>query len=175
MSSFSHHGPWDERSRQNPALNFIEKYQNIVDSLAFNFVSSTDFFAPFAIYHDTKGSVHVTGAHIWNWLSQQFSPFSHVRHETVTARVVIDEDGRDIVYGEMLTHFRLRGDDEEIVTPRFLVWTLGEAGKGQGMDGRQIYDCKVFWDTGVIGRYITERKKAERVKLEKIEAKRLRR
>lgn len=34
--------------------------------------------------------------------------------------------------------------------------------EGEGWGERVIYDCRVFWDTGVLGRYITERKRNER-------------
>ncbi|KAG9234329.1 hypothetical protein BJ875DRAFT_17877 [Amylocarpus encephaloides] len=159
--SFVHHGPWDERSRSNPTLNFIEKYQTVIDSLRLHDVPFGNFFSSFSTYHDTKGSVHFTGPQIWYWLQQQFSPFERVRHDVVEMRVVREDEGRDVVYGECLTHFTLKGDVHEIVAPRFFVWTIGEADRerGEGTDGKVIVSCRVFWDTGVIGRYVTERKR----------------
>ncbi|RDL39136.1 Uncharacterized protein BP5553_03476 [Venustampulla echinocandica] len=174
MASFVHHGAWDHRSRQNPALNFIEKYHLLIDNLELRSTPFSSFFAPFAAYHDTKGNTHVTGSHIWAWLSQQCSPFSQIRHDVVEARVVPDEEGRDIVYWECLTHFQLKGDNNEIVVPRFFVWTIGPAPVGEGTDGRQIHKCRVFWDTGVIGRYVTERKREQMRRVKKLEVRKKR-
>ena len=71
-----------------------------------------------------------------------------------------DEEGKVVVYAQFLTYFRLRGDEEEIVAPRFFVITVGGSdGIYEGTDGLQIYDVRLFWDTGILGRYVTERKK----------------
>lgn len=86
------------------------------------------------------------------------------------------------MYGEFLTHFLLRGDleGEEILVPKFGVWTLGyeeeeeeregdnegetdgEGEKGEGRvdsiigkgkgGGLRIVDVKQFYDNAVIGR-----------------------
>ena len=161
MSSFTHRGPWDAHSQKSRALNFIEKYSTKVDSLDLSSTPSNAFYAPFAIFHDTKGDVHITGPQIWEWMKRLFSPFSEIKHEVVELRVMPDSEGRDIVYGEFLTHFRLRGEEDEIVAPRFFVFTVGEAEGGAGTDGLQIHEVRLFWDTGIIGRYVTERKKRE--------------
>lgn len=74
--------------------------------------------------------------------------------------MVPDESGKDVVYAHLLTHFRLRGDTEEIVAPRFFVITVGKAaGIYEGTDGMQIYDVRLFWDTAILARFVTERKK----------------
>lgn len=159
MSSIVHHGPFDESCLQNPTLNFIYKYSKIIDSLDLSTTPASAFFAPFAAYHDTKGDVHITASHIWQWLARSFAPFAQIRHDVVEVRVVSEDDGRDVVYCECLTHFRLHGDEHEIVVPRFFIWTVGDAVPGEGTDGKQIQDVRLFWDTGVIGRYITELKK----------------
>ena len=60
--------------------------------------------------------------------------------------VVPDESGKVVVYAQFLTYFRLRGDEEEIVAPRFFVVTVGSAdGMYEGTDGLQIYDLRLFW------------------------------
>ena len=162
MASIVHHGPFDDKARSHPTLNFIEKYSKAVDSLDLTSTPASKFFAPFAVYHDTKGDVHLTASHIWQWTARQFAPFSQIRHDMVEVRVVSEEDGRDVVYCECLTHFRLHGDDTEIVVPRFFIWTVGDAEPGEGTDGRQIHEVRIFWDTGIIGRYVTELKKGGR-------------
>lgn len=98
-------------------------------------------------------------------MQRLFSPFDRVQHEMVEARVVPDESGKAVVYAQLSTHFRLRGDDEEIVAPRFFVITIGNAaGMYEGTDGMQIYDVRLFWDTGILGRYVTERKRRENLR-----------
>jgi hypothetical protein len=83
-----------------------------------------------------------------------------IHHDLVEARVVPDESGKSVVYAHLSTHFRLRGDTEEVVAPRFFVITVGEAaGIYEGTDGLQIYDVRLFWDTGILARFVTERKK----------------
>lgn len=93
-------------------------------------------------------------------MQRLFNPFDRVHHEMVEARVVSDESGKTVVYAQLLTHFQLRGDEEEIVAPRFFVITVGKAaGMYEGTDGMQIYEVRLFWDTGILGRYVTERKR----------------
>jgi hypothetical protein len=164
MASILHHGPFNETSRANPTLNFIEKYACTIDSLDLSSTPPSSFFSPFAVYHDTKGDVHISAPQIWSYMARQFVPFSQIRHAVQEIRVVPEEEGRDVVYCETLTHFRLHGDEEEIVVPRFFVWVVGKADEGMGTDGRWILETRMFWDTGVIGRYVTEKKKEERLR-----------
>jgi hypothetical protein len=139
MASFTHRGPWDAHSKQSRPLNFIEKYSTKVDSLDPSSTPSSEFYAPFATFHDTKGGVHITGPHIWEWMNRLFSPFSQINHEVVELRVMQDSEGRYIIYSEFLTHFRLRGEEDDIVAPRFFVFTLGEAEREQAqMDCRYM-------------------------------------
>jgi hypothetical protein len=158
MSIFTHQGPWNDHSRQSPTLIFLEKYTKTIDSLDLTSTPSSKFYSPFAKFHDTKGGVHTPGPHIWDCMKRLFTPFDRVRHELVEARVV-GEEGKDIVYAQFLTHFRLRGDEEEIVAPRFFVFSVGEAEIYDGTDGLQLYEVRLFWDTGILGRYVTERKR----------------
>jgi hypothetical protein len=158
--AFVHHGPWSPRSRQHRTLRFLESFITAVDSLSVSHIPAATFFSPLAIFHDNnKTSPHLGGASIWERTQRILVPFSHVYHEVVEVRVVPSPDGRDVVYGEFLTHFRLRGDSggEDIVAPRFFVWTVGEAVDGKGTEGLQIAETRLFWDTGILGRYVTQR------------------
>ena len=156
--SFVHHGPWDSHSRQSQALRFIEKHTLLIDSLNLTSTPSTTFYSPLAMLHDNKGDAHLGGSAIWTRMQRLFAPFSRIYHEVVELRVVPSPgDGRDVVYGEFLTHFWLRGDNDEVVAPRFFVWTLGEAVDGAGTEGLQFLETRSFWDTGILGRHVTER------------------
>lgn len=167
MSIFTHHGACNEHSRQSPILKFIEKYFSKVDSLDLISSPSSDFYAPSAVHHDTKGNIHVSGPRIWQCMQRLLSPFDGVHHEMIEARVVPDENGQAVVYAQFLTRFRLKGDQEEIVAPRFFVLTVGKAaGMYEGTDGMQIYDVRLFWDTGILGRHVTERKRKEKLRMQ---------
>lgn len=64
-----------------------------------------------------------------------------------------------MVYAEFLTYFWLRGEKDEVQAPMFLVFTIGRSEVGSGIEGLQIGEVRQFWDTGVIGRFITERRR----------------
>jgi len=164
MSIFTHHGPWNEHSRQSPSLRFLEEYSKTIDSLDLSSTPSSKFYAPFAKFHDPKGGVCISGRDIWDSMKRLFTPFDRVNHELIEARVVQDGSGKDVVYAQFLTHFRLRGDEEEILAPRFFVYTVGKADGGEGMDELQLYEVRLFWDTGILGRYVTERKRRENIR-----------
>ncbi|KAF8856523.1 hypothetical protein BDZ45DRAFT_675508 [Acephala macrosclerotiorum] len=173
MSVFTHRGPWDSHSRQSPILLFLETYLHTVDSLDVTTYPWSKFYSSSAIFHDTRGDVYISGSHIWTWLSRILSPFEKLLHEVIELRVIPEEDGRNIIYGEFLTHFWLKGDKREVVAPRFFVFIVGETegGEGEGMDGLQIYEASVFWDTGILTRYIEEKKKKgeeERIQVNKV-------
>ena len=76
-------------------------------------------------------------------------------------RVIQEGNGKEIVYGELLSYFQVRGDDVDIPVPRLFVWTLGEAEEKGGVEGLQIQEMRLFMDTGIIGRYVTEKKRRE--------------
>jgi hypothetical protein len=114
------------------------------------------------MFHDHKGDAHLGGSAIWDKMQRLFAPFSRMYHEVVEIRVVPSssgalDGGRGVVYGEFLTHFWLKGDSEEVVAPRFFVWTVGEAVDGAGTEGLQFVEARLFWDTGILGRHVTER------------------
>jgi len=159
MASFTFSGPFNSQSRQSPALNFIEKYIAKVDSRDLARTPSSAFYSPVAIFRDTKGDVHIGGEQIWDWLTRLFSPFEKIHHDVVDIRIVPGVEGRDMVYAEFLTHFWLRGEADEMLVPRFFVYTIGKAEPGTGTDGLQFEEVRLFWDTGIIGRFVSERKK----------------
>jgi hypothetical protein len=157
MSVFTHHGIFDAHSRQSRALRFIESYQQKLETLDFSSPSS-DFFAANSIFHNTKGDVYISGPHIWACHAKELVAFDQARHELVEARVVTECEDREVIYGEFVTNFRLKGIPEEIAVPRFMVWIVAAAEQGKGTNGLQIQEASVFWDTGIIDCFIKERK-----------------
>ncbi|KAE8445508.1 hypothetical protein EG329_013398 [Mollisiaceae sp. DMI_Dod_QoI] len=164
MSIFTHRGPWDEHSRQSRTLRFLEKYLQQIDSLNIAAHPWSAFYSQDALFHDTRGDVYISGDHIWTWLRRNFSPFEKSLHEVIELRVIPDEDGKHVVYGEFLTHLRLKEDKHDVVAPRFFVFIVGRADSGKGTDGLQIREASVFWDTGVMTRHVEEKKKRQREK-----------
>jgi hypothetical protein len=160
MSTFTHTGIWDAHSRQSSALRFLEKYYTITATLNISQIPYATFYSPTAIFRDTTSTVYIGGERIWSFLKHVFTPFSIIQNDIVEARVVQDKEGREVAYMELVTRFWFKGEEDELVVPRFFVWTIGpEAMKGQGTDGLQIEEVKAFWDTGVIGRFLSERRK----------------
>lgn len=75
--------------------------------------------------------------------------------------VPCDQDpGQQIVYAQFVQHFLLKGDldEEEILVPKFAIYTLGE---GEGEEGLQIQEVRQFYDNAIIGRYVSEKRKRE--------------
>lgn len=68
--------------------------------------------------------------------------------------MIPESDGRSVVYGEFVRHFRLRGDKKEIVSPMFGVFTVGPVEGEGGTDGLQMHEASVFWDTGMVARHV---------------------
>lgn len=161
MSIITHRGPWDLHSGKFLILRFLEEYQRHIDSLSILSTPYSKFFSPDAIYHDTRGDVWISGSHIWRKLSKDFEPFDRLVHEVIELRGIEEEDGKFVVYGQYLTYFRLKGEKNEIIAPRFFVWTIGEAEEGMGTDGYQIFEESVFWDTGLLVRQMEENKKQD--------------
>jgi hypothetical protein len=152
--AFTHRGPWDTHSRLSPALSFLEQYYQTIDSLSLSSVPSSKFYAQDAIFRDAKGDISFSGPNIWGCMQRNLSTFEKIQHEVVELRVVgeEEEERRWVVYAEFLTHFRLKGDVEDVVAPRLFVFRIDE-----GEEGMRILEVRLFWDTGVLARFVTEK------------------
>jgi hypothetical protein len=156
--NFTHRGPWDTHSRLSPALSFLEQYYQIIDSQSLSSIPSSQFYAQDAIFREAKGVISSSGPIIWDSMQKNLSSFERIQHEVVECKVVEEvERGEtiDVVYAEFLTHFQLRGDEEEVVVPRFFVFKIKVADEGK--EGLRIFEVRLFWDTGVLARFVTEK------------------
>jgi hypothetical protein len=158
--AFTHRGPWDTHSRLSPALSFLEQYYQTIDSLSLSSIPSSKFYAQDAIFRDAKGDISFSGPNIWGCMQRNLSTFEKIQHEVVECRVIEEEqeqeqeeERRCVVYAEFLTHFRFKGDGDEVVVPRFFVFGIRDEGKG----GLRIDEVRLFWDTGVLARFVTEK------------------
>ncbi|KAK0108455.1 hypothetical protein ONS95_003257 [Cadophora gregata] len=158
----THRGPWDSHSRQYQTLRFIERYLDTLDASKLKSTPCTTFFSPKAVFHDTKGDVYLSGSHIWEWMKRLFAPFESVTHEIVEVRVIPEAEGHAVVYGELVRHFRMKGDRTDIVSPMFCVITIGQAEGEGGIDGMQIHEASVFWDTGILSRHVKSKEEEQK-------------
>jgi hypothetical protein len=163
MSTFTHHGPWNDHSRQSPTLHFLETYFTALDSLTLPSTPPSKFYSPFATYHDPQSNTYTSSPKIFAYLKRLFTPFDRVHHDVVEVRVVSEGGGKgkDVVYAEFLTRLGFRGDAGEVVVPMFFVYGVEEEegeGEGEG-EGKRICEVRGWWDTGILGRYVTERKR----------------
>lgn len=160
MALFTHSGPFNSKSRENPALNFVEKYIARIDSCDISQTPFSSFYSSTALFRDTNGDVHIGGEQIWNYLTRFSSAFTKSSHEVVQLSVIAEAEGRYIVYAEFLAGFWVRGEEDELRAPRFFVFVIGSSAEvGAGTDGLQLEEVKLFWDTGIIGRFVTERRR----------------
>jgi hypothetical protein len=163
MATFTHSGPFNSESRQQPALKFLEKYIEKIDTCDLFGTSSTEFYSSIALFRDTNGQVHVGGDQIWNCLTRFSTAFTKSAHHVVQLTILPEADGKQVVHAEFLTDFWLRGEDDELHAPRFFVFVIGKSEVGTGTDGLQFEEVKLFWDTGIVGRFVTEmRKRSEK-------------
>ncbi|KAJ2976657.1 hypothetical protein NQ176_g4816 [Zarea fungicola] len=167
----THHGHWDSSTREIPALAFIEKYANTVDSLDLTAYPFHDWYAPDSVFYNGDGISYRGGNAIWSWMKGLFSPFTAVHHQVECIRLFHEQvdfqnakiDAETIIL-ETSTVFTVKGlepRDQPIVVPRLLQFTVGASQvAGQGTDGMQIFVAKAWWDTAVLQKEILARKEA---------------
>lgn len=170
ITCITHQGPWNDSTREIPALYFIEQYSNKIDALEIS-GPFHNWYAPNSNFYDTDGTVYRGGENIWNWMKNLFKPFSALHHEVVLARVLntnttdegisLDSASQWVVL-ETQTSFTMRNQsltEEPIVIPRLLKFLVGKSEIiGQGTDGLQILEAKAWWDKSELGRQLRARK-----------------
>lgn len=74
------------------------------------------------------------------------------------------ENGVKTVFAEFILHMRLKDDIEKVLSPSFCVLKMGDMAMDGGREGLWIEEIRCFWDTGILGRHITEKKRKEESK-----------
>ena len=160
---------WDDSTRQYPTLTFIEKYAQQVDSLDLS-GPSYDWYAPSCAFYDTDGTVYEGGEKIWDWMRGLFGQFKSVQHEITNVLLITpsgdpsdpEASGSDTVLLEAVTNFVLNGESPSgntIAARRKLMFKVGSSEtKGQGTDGLQILEAKVWWDRTTLLAKLMEKK-----------------
>ncbi|KAH8649563.1 hypothetical protein BGZ61DRAFT_487946 [Ilyonectria robusta] len=165
----THYGVYDASTRAIPALSFIEKYSNKVDSLEISGPFHS-WYAPSCNFYNANGVVLRSGDEIWTWMKSLFGPFDAVQHSIKVVRLIkattTEAAPERDAYWVMLetdTAFSIKDPllaGGPIVIPRFLMFLIGKSEvEGQGTDGLQILEAKVWWDTDMLGRELAARKK----------------
>lgn len=159
-SVFSQHGSWNAATRAIPALRFLEVYTKKVDAIDIT-GPFHNWYAPSARFYNSNGTVYNGGQEIWSWIGGLFGPFVSVYHDNKIIRLfpasemeaASDRDANWIMI-DTETAFNMSGKlagSDPIVVPRFLMFLVGKSEvEGQGTDGLQILEAKVWWDTAVV-------------------------
>ncbi len=157
-TAITHYGEWDEDSRKVPALNFFEKYDNIVMSCDFS-GSSLDWFAPSAQFYFNNGTTLHSGEEIWEVMKSPslFGNYGKLEAKNRISTVILGghEMGDRLIHQQDMVFFPKEGrlKDAGISVRRTIEFVCGTSEvEGQGTDGLQFYVGKTFWDTSVLTR-----------------------
>lgn len=178
----THTGPFTASPQQNPTLAFYQKYTHAIENIDLA-TMYPDWYALNSTFYNGNGTFYIGGPSIKTWIEGLFGPFSHIEINHHSHRVfsyesspaVGDEGGNNaqdainqVVCGDkcsrLLTEhdmvFFLKGNlsGPGIPVRRAMSWVLGPAQvEGQGTDGLQWYEGRVWWDTQVLTKEIGRR------------------
>lgn len=185
----THQGPWNESTRANPSLAFLEAYTNNVKSCDFT-GAHHGWYAQSAKFYNTDSKIYDSGDAIWEWMKSLFGPFESIgEDEQRIARVlkdaaivrpgvgVLDDSGlqmpklelkagdkkADLVFYEHVIIFYLRDlPGEGIAIKRMMEWVIADSEvEGQGWNGKQVWQGKVWWDRSILAQEIAGRRAAQ--------------
>ncbi|KAH8883038.1 hypothetical protein GQ53DRAFT_434022 [Thozetella sp. PMI_491] len=177
----THTGPFDETTRAIPALDFFEKYIGAVQSLNLD-QEYPDFYALNCTFYNTDGKVIVGGPNIAQFSRDLFSILDKIVINNHVSRVVpytstpgLGSEGSDNaqdavnqacgnactwVFNEHDLVFYLAPplDGPGIPVRRSINFLLGPAQiPGQGTNGKQWYQAKVWFDQSILTDEIARR------------------
>jgi hypothetical protein len=178
----THTGPFDETTRENPTLNFFEKYVATITGDDPGNVFP-NFYAPESVFYDANSIALVGGESIAAGSGSVFGIFERIEVNHHNMRVLPyestsaagDEGPGDLANvaanckkvgtcTQLLTEhdmvFFLNAplDGPGIPVRRAMSWVLGPTQvAGQGTDGKQWYQSKVWWDEKILFDEIAKR------------------
>ncbi|TVY41473.1 hypothetical protein LSUB1_G002610 [Lachnellula subtilissima] len=158
---FKHTGDFDALTKSNRALRFVHKYfAEVTSSLKLNY-PDTEYYAPSAVFFDTKNVTYTGAKDIKKWMLELFSPFEKLSL-TGMSFFVVDEStsGKSLytVNAETMVSYYVKGDPVPISVPRMFVFEIKDDEDGQGWDRLQFFDIKLYWDTALLVGDIKRRK-----------------
>ncbi len=166
VTVFRHEGVFDARTKSNRALRFVHKYfSDVTGSLALSY-PDTQYYSPSAKFFDTKNRTYIGAKAIKKWMLELFSPFDKLSLAGMSFFVVEEDTEREggklertwTVNAETMVGYYVKGDPEAILVPRLFVFVIKEGETGEGWDGLQFFDVKLYWDTALLLDEIKRRK-----------------
>jgi hypothetical protein len=163
-SVFKHTGDFEAHTKENRALRFVHKYfAEVTSSLKLEY-PDTEYYAPSAVFFDTKNVTYTGAKDIKTRMLKLFSPFDKLAL-TGMSFLVVDESapGKSLytVNAETMVSYYVKGDPVPILVPRLFVFEIRDGENGQGWDALQFFDIKLYWDTALLVDEIEKRKAAK--------------
>jgi len=161
-TAITHYGEWNEDSRKVPALNFFEKYNDVVINGDFS-GPFQDWFAPNAQFYFNNGTTLHSGAEIWEVMKSPalFGVYEKLVAKNKITTVIIGghEKGHRLIHQQDMIFYPREGNLKEVGIPvRAIEFVSGPSEvEGQGTDGRQFHVGKTFWDTAVLTKELARR------------------
>ena len=157
---FKHKGEFDDHTRENRALRFIHQYIAAVSTDLSLPYSATKFYAPSAIFFDTKNINYIGADAIKTWMLELFSPFDKVTLDAMSFTVIDESAERRSFYTvnfEAMANYFVKGDPVPISVPRIFVFEIRDSESEDGFDKLQFFDVKLYWDTALLSNEIRRR------------------
>jgi hypothetical protein len=163
---FKHTGAFDMHTKENRALRFVHKYfSDVTGSLELTY-PDTQYYAPSAVFFDTKNVTYTGAKNIKTWMLKLFSPFDKLELKGMSV-LVVDESssstGKSLytVNAETMVSYYVKGDLVPILVPRFFVFEIRDGENEEGWDKLQFFDIKLYWDTALLVDEIKRRKSSK--------------
>jgi hypothetical protein len=147
----------------------VHKYfSDVTGSLALSY-PDTQYYSASAKFFDTKNRTYVGAKAIKKWMRELFSPFDRLSLVGMSFLVVEEDSVEGVgnlertwtVIAETMVGYYIKGDPEAILVPRLFVFVIKEGESGDGWDGLQFFDVKLYWDTALLLDEIKRRKGAK--------------
>jgi hypothetical protein len=166
VTVFRHDGDWDEHTRSNKFLNYIETYVLEVGLDTTLPYPNTKWYSPHAVFRDTTNVTYTGADAIKTWMLQLFSPFDKVTLQGLSFQVVDESDGpvvKATVNAEFQVAYYLHGDPEPVFAPRLFVFTIENAeGEGdEAYEGLQFTKILLYWDPALVKNEVVRRAAAK--------------
>ena len=161
---FKHKGNFDSHTKENRALRFVHKYVKAVGADLSLPYSDTKFFAPSAVFFDTKNVTYTGAAAIKTWMLKLFSPFDKMELDGMNFIVIDESTESNALYTatvETMVKFFVKGDPVPIFVPRLFIFEIRDSVSEDGFDGLQFYDIKLYWDTALLSNEIKRRREQQ--------------
>lgn len=180
-SVVTHVGAFNAKSRENATLEFYEKYVEDIQNINLS-TMYPKWYALNCTFYNSDGIFYRGGPTIKTWIEGLFGSLSSIEVKHHSHRVIpyeassaVGDEGvgnpqdvanqasRDKCSRLLTEHdmiFYLKGDlsGPGISVRRAMSWVLGPAQvDGQGTDGLQWYEGRVWWDSNVLTKEIAKR------------------